>query len=200
MHLFMEAAIKHVKEGPGHRDWRFREHESCWRKRRSHYEKVLTYRIHNWPGSLVPIGIAEDVYKLSQGRPDQIRPATKQSIRIRAYEIDLHKEPDRIRSTSVGDVVTLTMLDKQEGDRPVFGPTVFQVDRFGFSRIDDPDEACRHHDGQDCTAQSDSKYAGHECQHCGERIMDDEHGTGSPIGSMHKSCAQEHYTLHPEQW
>jgi hypothetical protein len=39
-----------------------------------------------------------------------------------------------------------------------------------------------------------------QCQRCGEEIEKEWQGTGSPIGSMHESCARESQRENPSMW
>lgn len=205
MHLFIESALHHVKRGDEHRSRRFREQDDPWPDRRSHYEKVVTYEVNNWPEQASPILLAEEVYHLSQGRPD----LAPEDSGLSAFTIELHKPADQVRSTSVGDVVELSLRNKLEDGNPIiFGPLMMQVDRFGFSRISAVEHqpgadtgVMQHHDMRDTEpVPTDDGYEGHSCQNCGGTIRSDGNGTGSPIGSMHQWCAEMHRRKNPTMW
>lgn len=43
-------------------------------------------------------------------------------------------------------------------------------------------------------------HEGCECAACGKDIENEDDGTSSPIGSMHKECVEAHEAEHPDQW
>jgi hypothetical protein len=49
-------------------------------------------------------------------------------------------------------------------------------------------------------ADTEPRHEGIKCVFCGKVIAKERHGTSTPEGSMHNSCARKHEREHPEDW